>query len=837
MSKRACEDDFTTLNFKRIKLDISTRYDINEKHIFSCVNNYLTASNISNFNHVICCVCGESKLRPLDKISSRTKSFILQQRHLLHYSQLRYKFDRKNFEYEGSFNVLNELVLDSNGFNYTTDNLNICASCENYLDKRTLPKYGLINELYIGKVPNELKDLTYAEELVIAKARLIGSIFKIKTGTKFNNQHKLVGNIISFPQLLDDFATILPNYDVLKTLKVIFIGPTIPHNLNLSKLFSIDTNKIIKALKWLKENNHLYANVKIDKASKIPLNSDNVPYYVLDNIIHVKTDDEYENDDEDTKSNDILFERFGLVNNSLNEFINDKEKLDKLQSILKNEKNILIYPHEKEPISEFNNPNLLPMLYPTIFPYGYGGFDDKIRKISLTKREQTQHFLKLNCKRFVHNKTFIFVAFNIIQRHEFLKNLNLMTKKNYFKNLAPLIASLTKKDIDEEIINVINNGNISNSKVKLLLSQSIAVSKYAQGSRFNLKKRRTEIHSYIVSKGLPSFYITINPNDTKSPLIKFLTKIEMSEDFFQTSNLFERMQIIFTDPVSQSLHFDIIIQNLIDHLFGFTNENKIGIFGKLDAFYGMVEAQFRGSLHVHFLIWIKDSIDPSNFDDFLQNEDNKRKIIEYLNNCIKSNFSDFKTKNNDLLINKHDSVLSNTIGYLNNSVIDLEQFKDDVTKIAFETNIHNCTDSCFKNNKKKCRHGFGGSGKPLIKETFFNAQNKIEFKRDHPFLNNFNPYILISLRCNHDIKWLERAKSDSMAAIYYITNYVTKSGVSCHNFLSFALTYFEKLPIALNDDLNIAKKMLQKIFSICTSQTEFSGAQIAHMLFNKGYLL
>ena len=38
--------------------------------------------------------------------------------------------------------------------------------------------------------------------------------------------------------------------------------------------------------------------------------------------------------------------------------------------------NFLQIPHANKPVNEFYNPELLPMTYPTLFPYGIGGFED-----------------------------------------------------------------------------------------------------------------------------------------------------------------------------------------------------------------------------------------------------------------------------------------------------------------------------------------------------------------------------------------------------------------------------------------------------------------------------
>ena len=40
--------------------------------------------------------------------------------------------------------------------------------------------------------------------------------------------------------------------------------------------------------------------------------------------------------------------------------------------------------HDPKPVNEFCNPSLFPMIYPTLFPYGRGGFDDHQRLARLS---------------------------------------------------------------------------------------------------------------------------------------------------------------------------------------------------------------------------------------------------------------------------------------------------------------------------------------------------------------------------------------------------------------------------------------------------------------------
>ncbi|CAF0983083.1 unnamed protein product [Brachionus calyciflorus] len=812
-----------------------SRYDLPEKYLHECVKKFLYNSNIENFSREICCVCGEIKIAPRDKITKKQINFLLKYKNILHFTNLAYEFDHANFYYGKEFLELNGFVLEKNGLNYNDLTINLCGNCEAYLIKYETPKYGLINELYIGSIPQQLTDLSFSEEILISKNRLVCSIFKLKkSNDQSSGQNKIIGNVVTFNQDVEGVSNLLPNLTHLDNLKIILIGSNIENTIDFKKIFSVRLYKVISALKWLKKHNKEYNDVSIDENIKIDIDIDLIPKILRDKIIYMDENDPKKNNYEESKdtndlNNDILLNSFGLINNHNRLLINDNEKLQKLHDILyiKSLEPALLVPRSKFPENEYNNKKLLLHLYPTLFPYGYGGFNDDLRKQPLSEREHTKHYLKTHCGRFVKNRTFIFVAFNMIQRHEFSLNLSIMTKKKYFENVSYFLSQITKEDIQNEIEKVLSTGEIQNQNIKELFHQSVIMSKNTQGSRFNLKHRRNDIRSYIIQKGLPSFYITLNPNDLNSPLILFLSGKEINE------NLILRSIDIANDPVSQSLNFDILIENFINFILGEKNCNNLGIFGKINGYYGMVEAQARGSLHIHFLIWIEDSLNPDEYEKFIDNPANKLKLLNYINRHVKCNLSDFRSDWKEK--STHEKCHKTVTTHLKSSeIFDEINFNKEIFKLANETNIHNCTSACYKNKKKTCRYGFGKDGKELIQETNFDSNNTLFLKRDHCFLNNFNPYILYSFRCNHDIKWIEKSKKESLASLYYITNYVTKHGVSIHNFLSFVSVYFEKYHGKNLYDENIlkAKKMLQNIFTICTSQTEYSSAQIAHMIFS-----
>ena len=70
-----------------------------------------------------------------------------------------------------------------------------------------------------------------------------------------------------------------------------------------------------------------------------------------------------------------------------------------------------------------------------------------------------------------------------------------------------------------------------------------------------------------------------------------------------------------------------------------------------------------------------------------------------------------------------------------------------------------------------CRHGFP---RPLVEKAHFGGDGCIQLRRLSHWINNFNPYFLAALRCNHDIKHLWGTDTNIMTVVVYCTNYMTK---------------------------------------------------------------
>lgn len=64
-----------------------------------------------------------------------------------------------------------------------------------------------------------------------------------------------------------------------------------------------------------------------------------------------------------------------------------------------------------------------------------------------------------------------------------------------------------------------------------------------------------------------------------------------------------------------------------------------GVLGPIKSYYGTVENQGRGSLHLHMLLWLNHSYSPSDLREKIKNKDFRDRLIEYLEDIIKEDVS------------------------------------------------------------------------------------------------------------------------------------------------------------------------------------------------------
>ena len=179
--------------------------------------------------------------------------------------------------------------------------------------------------------------------------------------------------------------------------------------------------------------------------------------------------------------------------------------------------------------------------FPTLFSWGVGvpfqrRLDLKhleqpimLKKITITLREHCQLLLEqptAECRKHPH---FAFVAFNYLQRSEAYSRSFLATNRHRSQPDGPAFLNVRVEHVQAALDDEKQCRNPFSSKkrkhqlapeLSSLLHQLRITGQTVQGSAASKAKMRQEILSMMIPHGLPSLFVTINPDDHSNPLVR-----------------------------------------------------------------------------------------------------------------------------------------------------------------------------------------------------------------------------------------------------------------------------------------------------------------------------
>lgn len=107
-----------------------------------------------------------------------------------------------------------------------------------------------------------------------------------------------------------------------------------------------------------------------------------------------------------------------------------------------------------------------------------------------------------------------------------------------------------------------------------------------------------------------------------------------------------------------------------------------------------------------------------------------------------------------------------------------------VHDLVVTCNWHEHTETCWKHLKagqsrddSHCRMRIDGSTQPVTE--IDSEIGSVLLRRLHPRINNYNDLVIFLLQCNMDIKHIGSGPG-AKALVFYITDYITKNGLSVH---------------------------------------------------------
>ncbi|KAG2146371.1 uncharacterized protein EDB93DRAFT_1240851 [Suillus bovinus] len=212
-----------------------------------------------------------------------------------------------------------------------------------------------------------------------------------------SNQRGMKGHIIIYPQRPEGIANILPPpvSDIITPICVIFVGscpPTREWLEEKAKPLIAQREKVRAALVWLKKHNRLYKDVIIDFDVLNSMEEKTLMPFRVDHVLPNDAHDSLTSNMMRPRHNDQSVQAAELEANFEKVVVTDVDgnaSANELCAVavhhIKNKGGGYVQiPHGPEPVNEFFDPDLFPMIYPTLFPYGLGGFEDHLRSEPLS---------------------------------------------------------------------------------------------------------------------------------------------------------------------------------------------------------------------------------------------------------------------------------------------------------------------------------------------------------------------------------------------------------------------------------------------------------------------
>jgi hypothetical protein len=558
-------------------------------------------------------------------------------------------------------------LLDPRSIHRKEDNsgtlLSFCSDCHACILKSKTPPLALANHMFLGDIPAELHDLTIIEEAMIARCHAKSWVVQLQAKSDTtclpNSQRGLKGHTIVYPQQPQGLAHILPPSvpDICTPICIIFVGSHKPSHEWLktkAKPLIVCHERVRRALEWLQSHNPLYADIEIDYPTLQTFPEDDVLPYHIEHLQPTSSEEQemlisrYEHPEDHSEHNnydETVFENV-VVTDVDGDASSNQLRVAAVHHVKEKGRGYIEIPHGLKPVNEFFNPDLFLMIYPTLYLYGIGGFEDHHREVPVSLKRHVKHLFNMSDRRFQEHHSFMFTVFNILQRRAILLHTSLKVKAQNFDSVAATLNTISADTI-QSVCNRVAHGdaksfqNEDEHKVLQLLKEVNVVVSNVAGSSASRVVMCNEIRAMIIDKGLPSFYLTINPADVFNPVVKFLAGSEIDVDHLlpdQVPSYLEQSILVAKNPFVASKFFNIYMKSFVKNILGHDphQPNNEGILGFVNGYYGCVEAQGRGTLHCHMLIWLEGALNCEEIRDKVQSGDIdfQRRLIEFLDDTI-----------------------------------------------------------------------------------------------------------------------------------------------------------------------------------------------------------
>ena len=510
-------------------------------------------------------------------------------------------------------------------------------------------------------------------------------------------------------------------------------------------------DKVMKALEWLKQNNHVYSDVKISQeaADKITRNS-----HKFLELVEEKTEKANDETDETattkaTENNivEVEDEEVPKLKRMLTETfdpqITDQYSLKETEDCrVANGEHLKTFIQEKvegQPLYHRTTDNLDVMVHPTIYPTGLGGLNMK-RIHKLRPVDFYRYRLESSDPRYRRDLRYLHTGYLRKRENQMSSALYAQTKTGSHithMNKGQLLAKMQNGD-----------KNIENDLTTAFAS--------LKGTKEYWSRKGSDLRAMCETFGPITFFVTLSCAEYKwNDLHDYIREKNSDVKGIEKMTPDELIQL---DRVTVSeffmRRFNSLMTNVI--LNHYNGENHEGPLGLVKEYFYRVEYQARGAPHIHMALWTENAP--------ILGENSNQEVLDFISKYITAKVPDD---------NLHLKAL-------------VEEFQ-----------MHKCTGSCLRSYCKKtgrwrnttgkrCRYGFPKDTSEHYELNDFNESVKsrrnskkkvknmynLPRKENERTVNPYNPALLSEWQANMDIQYIGE---HSYVLNQYVTSYMTKA--------------------------------------------------------------
>ncbi|KAE8198752.1 hypothetical protein CF335_g4320 [Tilletia laevis] len=406
-----------------------------------------------------------------------------------------------------------------------TTSIDICGQCHRDLVRvpPRVPALSLANDNIRGFLPADLQDVTWLEERLCA--RYLSSAYIVRLydltapGAVDERPRIMKGHACAFPLNTVSTAIKLPWAIVKQSplISCIVIGPRQPRIKDLRNVFKIRREKVRSLLMFLREHSKGYPQFPLDENALAMLPEDDVPELIMRHVLHETHDDAaslfaqetagldkhpglLDEMDDDMDNPRSFLEHHGLLDLNGMAIPHHSRMMSAVANATGTERPDLVIRHGTTFVQEYNNPELFPGMFPTLFPWGTGGFEMK-RRTALSFQRQAKYLLDLTEPAFRRHWSFIFVVAYIKQRRAIHNGSRFMCRAQDFVQLSNMMQTLTPSLV-KRISDHLQHGGSLNTligderRIFALIKKCQVVSAHVPGSRAIMIRARADIRAY-----------------------------------------------------------------------------------------------------------------------------------------------------------------------------------------------------------------------------------------------------------------------------------------------------------------------------------------------------